>query len=180
MQGSEVFFKSDILFVDHLNTDSSEELSLINDFHVSIPEGQGLAAYLKHDARNDELAHRMRTYLIKDCDTKECVGYFSLKAGLVSVNESEVDIIDWSSGNSEVIREFDTLPGVEIANFALNSRYIRKYSLKPGMGKIIFSEFIIPIIRKVSEQIGVRMIYIFSLPYERLIRRYEKYGLSLR
>ena len=108
----------------------------------------------------------MRTYIIRDCDTNEFVGYFSLKAGMISINEQKI-------GEKEY---FDTLPGVELANFAINDTYIKKHPSMKGCGRIIFDLLIVPIIEEVSKKIGVRIIYIFSLPIDSLIDRYIDYG----
>ena len=108
----------------------------------------------------------MRTYIIRDCDTNEFVGYFSLKAGMISINEQKI-------GEKEY---FDTLPGVELANFAINDTYIKKHPSMKGCGRIFFDLLIVPIIEEVSKKIVVRIIYIFSLPIDSLIDRYIDYG----
>lgn len=108
----------------------------------------------------------MRSYLIRDVYSSELVGYFSVKAGLISVNE--VHTVEGET--------FDTIPGVEIANFAVNEVYQENHPDLKGLGLIIFNDFIIPIIQKAAESIGVKIIYIFALPFERLIRRYHDYG----
>ncbi len=46
------------------------------------------------------------------------------------------------------------------------------------MGSAIFTDFIRPIVRDVSGRIGVKVIYLFALPFEGLIRRYERYGFA--
>ena len=107
----------------------------------------------------------MRTYIVRDVKTDEFVGYFSLKAGMISINESKVNNVD----------TFDTMPGIELANFAINSNYIAEHNSMKGCGKIIFNELIIPIIKEVSTKVGVRLIYIFALPLESLIERYKEY-----
>ena len=107
----------------------------------------------------------MRTYIIRQNKTDECAGYFSLKAGLISLRETEMD--------GEI--EFDTLPGVELANFAVNADYAKKYQMK-GLGGIAFSNFILPIIRTAAEYVGICMVYLFALPYPALLKNYQKYG----
>ena len=47
-----------------------------------------------------------------------------------------------------------------------------------GLGINIFSHFIQPLIEDVSKRVGVKVIYLFSLPFERLIRRYMQYGFE--
>lgn len=124
--------------------------------------------YLKDAAFADEAEGHMRTYLVREERSSELVAYFSLKAGLVSFNEVETD--------EEA--SFDTLPGIELANFALNDEYIRKAPALKGVGKIIFDSFIQPIIEDVAKLVGVKFIYIFALPFDGLIRRYEQYGFK--
>ena len=96
------------------------------------------------------------------------VGYFSLKAGLISIHESEAfDKV-----------EFDTYPGVEIANFALNSNYVKDHPETKGCGLIIFKRFIKPLICNSAKEIGIKIIYIFALPVTNLINRYYEYGFK--
>ena len=68
--------------------------------------------------------------------------------------------------------EFETLPGIELAEFAVNQGYISEHPEKKGCGMIIFNELIVPIVKKVQEIIGVKVLYIFALPEERLIDMY--------
>lgn len=37
---------------------------------------------------------------------------------------------------------------------------------------------ILPVVREAAESIGIKILYIFALPYDELISRYEKYGFS--
>lgn len=157
---------SDWLSYNHL-TNSPEDRKAVLDFVVVHPEtGGGLERYLKEDALLDEENSLMRTYLVRHRFTNECVGYFSLKAGLVAVNERIMP------DNSTA---FDTVPGVELANFAINDIFQNKYHLH-GLGGILFRRLIVPFVQKLSESLGIYMIYIFALPQSRLIETYEKYG----
>ena len=128
--------------------------------------GAGLANYLKDIAFEDENNGIMRTYLVRDNSSLELAGYFSLKAGLISFNE----------GGAGTAADFDTLPGVELANFAVNGVYANKHPKFKGLGFRIFNDFIVPIVEKVSESVGVKIIYIFALPFDGLIKQYGKYG----
>ena len=110
----------------------------------------------------------MRTYFIRDISTNELVCYFSLKAGLISFNEI--------SNNEKA--SFDTLPRIKLANFAVNDVYIHNHPNAKGIGLLIFLDFITPIVRRDSVEVGVRIIYIFALPFESLINRYRDYGFK--
>lgn len=168
--------QSGVFYIDHFDVESEKDKADIEAFTIDAPEGQGLSIYLKEYARYDEINKEMRTYLVRDIETDECVGYFSLKAGLISLNESEITIKDEETGKKSAIREFDTLPGIELANFAVNSTYINAYPYQKGTGYVIFKKFIIPMINKAASYVGVKMVYIYALPYDRLISRYERYG----
>ncbi len=168
--------RTGMFYIDHLDPNSKGDLIDINGFTIDAPEGQGLSVYLKEYSCDEELDRDMRTYLVRDIVTDECVGYFSLKAGLISLNEIETEIEDAKTGEHKTIREFDTLPGVELANFAVNSSYIKNYPYLKGVGHVIFTEFIIPMIEEAAKYVGIKMVYIYALPYDKLIGRYMRYG----
>lgn len=119
--------------------------------------------YLKRYAVSDEMAHEARTYLVKDNVTDEIVGYFSLKTGMVASKKKR----------SLFHMEIDSLPAVELANFAVNSAYKAAHNEQTGIGSIIFLDFVLPIIKMASEWVGICIVYIFALPYAQLIKYYE-------
>lgn len=157
--------QNDLFYCSHLGDSGNDEADIAH-FSVKDPNGEGLAEYLRYLAFPEEDSGVMRSYLIRDVYSSELVGYFSVKAGLISVNE--VHTVEGVT--------FDTIPGVEIANFAVNEVYQENHPGLKGIGLIIFNDFIVPIIQKASESIGVKIIYIFALPFERLLRRYRDYG----
>ena len=145
---------------------SRRDVADIKAFEIAHPEtGSGLERYLKRQALFDEHSGVMRTYLVRLRRTGECVGYFSLKAGLVSLNEERA-----SNGIT-----FDTVPGVELANFAINNTFAQKHNAK-GLGYLLFSGLITPFVLEHAKTLGIYMIYLFALPYERLMKTYESYG----
>lgn len=142
---------------------NEENLRLIQKFHVAAETGLGLEIYLKKYAVSDELSHEARTYLVKDNMTNEMVGYFSLKTGMVASRKK------WSFFHVEI----DSLPAVELANFAVNSEYRATHKEQTGIGSIIFLDFVLPIIKMAADRVGIYIIYIFALPYSNLIKYYE-------
>lgn len=160
--------QDEFFYCNHLGASERDEID-IPMFSVHRSEGTGLERYIRYNAFPDEDAGVMRTYIVRDLVSDELVGYFSLKAGLFSINETSAD---------DMI-EFDTMPGIEIANFAVNSTYIEHNPEVSGVGMIIFSHFIRPIIEEVSKAVGVKAIYLFALPFEKLISRYREYGFSM-
>lgn len=143
--------------------EKEENLHLIQKFHVAEETGLGLEMYLKRYAVSDELSHEARTYLVKDNVTDEIVGYFSLKTGMVASRKKK----------SFFHMEIDALPAVELANFAVNNEYKAAHKEQTGIGSIIFLDFVLPIIKIASERIGICIVYIFALPYAKLIKYYE-------
>lgn len=157
--------KNSMLYCEHLGA-STNDAHDIKNFSVKDVRGAGLLNYIKNFAFDDEAHKRMRTYLVRANNSSELTGYFSLKAGLISFNE----------GNESEIANFDTLPGIELANFAVNKEYLDKNPNAKGLGLLIFNDFILPIVRDVSDRVGAEVLYIFALPFEGLIKRYGKYG----
>ena len=157
----------ELFYCNHLGASPSDEQDIMNFTLKNAKTGHGLLDYLQHFAFPEEDAGVMRTYLVRFKPTDELIAYFSLKAGLVSINEHETE-----DGIS-----FDTIPGVELANFAVNYSFVQKYGIS-GIGSVIFENLIKQIIKNVSYDIGVKIIYLFALPYENLINTYTQYGFS--
>ena len=157
--------QNDLFYCNHLGVSENDEKDVLS-FSVKDSNGEGLVRYLRYMAFPEEDAGTMRTYIVRDNFSSELVGYFSVKAGLISVNEV----------HTEDEETFDTIPGVEIANFAVNDTYLQNNPELKGTGLIIFNDFIVPVIQEASKSVGVKIVYIFALPFERLINRYREYG----
>lgn len=169
--------QTELLYCNHLGMSENDEKDIMN-FTVERREGAGLKDYIQHFAFPEEEAGIMRTYIVRDNISSELVGYFSLKTGLISLNERQTEITNPDTKGKETITTFDTLPGVELANFAVNSAYIRRHKDLKGIGVIIFNSFILPIVKQTSESVGLKILYIFALPYDDLMKRYEYYGFK--
>ena len=74
---------------------------------------------------------------------------------------------------SENEDSFDSIPGVEISNFAINKHYRQKHPKTKGIGKVIFENIIKAIIEETAKLIGVRIVYIFALPKDKLLSYYQ-------
>ena len=157
--------QNDLFYCNHLGVSENDEKDVLS-FSVKDSNGEGLVRYLRYMAFPEEDAGTMRTYIVRDNFSSELVGYFSVKAGLISVNEV----------HTEDEETFDTIPGVEIANCAVNDTYLQNHPELKGTGLIIFNDFIVPVIQEASKSVGVKIVYIFALPFERLINRYREYG----
>ena len=87
---------------------------------------------------------------------------------MVSINEREI-----VNESGEVEVTFDTIPGIEIANYAVNDLYVKAHPDWKGLGVIIFRDFIRELALQSASISGARLLYIFALPFDSLIERYH-------
>ena len=173
-------------YCNRLGRSKADEQDIMN-FSVRDEKGAGLLDYIQHFAFSDEKKGIMRTYIVRDSRSSELVAYFSLKAGLITYNERDIAAVDaltgekrnsQTTGKKKTRHVFDTLPGVELADFAVNQAYIEKHPDLKGVGLVIFKWFILPIVKEAAEIIGIKILYLFALPYIELVGRYEQYGFT--
>lgn len=134
----------------------------IKEFKVTSPGAEGLELWLKNYSASDEANHSNRTYLVRDCITNEIACYFSLRNGLFTIPVEQ--------------KNFATVPAIELSNFAVNDAYKAMHPNTSKIGTITFREFIIPIVKQIQEQTGVRALYIYALPNDKLIEHYSSLG----
>lgn len=146
---------------------SSKNLEMIKKFKVSKESGKGLEIYLKENASKEESLKSNKTYLVKDKITDEICGYFSLRTGLFTLDTSTPEESSMYS-----------VAAIELSNFAVNSAYKDKHPETNRIGFIIFTNFIVPIVKSVSEDVGIQALYIYALPEDNLIKYYETLGFS--
>ena len=80
--------QSEQYFCNHIGVSENDERD-IEAFSVRDEKGLGLQRYIRYNAFTDEENGLMRTYIVRDIGSDEFVGYFSIKAGLISLNERE-------------------------------------------------------------------------------------------
>lgn len=153
-------------FKEHLLA-SSKNMDAIQNFCVAKASGKGLERYLKENAVIEEKNKSNRTYLVKDKVTDEIAGYFSLRTGLFTLDTSTAEESSMYS-----------VSAIELSNFAVNSAYKDSHPDANRIGYIIFTNFVIPIVRSVGEVVGVQALYIYALPEESLIDYYKTLGFS--
>ncbi len=151
-------WENDYFVVSHL-----KETDDLSDFVCK--KGKGVEGYLKYSAMTEELCGNARTYIVRDKSTEQIVAYFTLKTGLITVRR----------GYS---LKFDNYTGIELTNLAVNDCYREKEDAVPKLGTYLFSEFILPLVKEIREYIGAEYLYIFALPYNRLLAHYETMGFS--
>lgn len=154
-----------LFYYEHL-FDNPNNTEQINDFAIRERSGYGLELYLKHTSFFDEENHLNSTYLVKDKNTHEIVGYFSLKTGLFTVESANIE------------EYFDTIPSVELSNFAVNALYRANHPEVKQIGEIIFRSFILPTVKHIQNFVAVKALYIYALPEDKLISHYQTLGFS--
>ena len=154
-----------LYYYEHI-LDNPQNIEDIKNFAVTDRKGYGLELYLKQTSVFDEKESLNSTYLVKDKMTHEIVGYFSLKAGLFTV---EIE-----SGEEY----FDSIPAIELSNFAINAMYKRNHPESAGFGTTILRKFIIPVAKHVQNFVAAKALYIYALPEDKLISHYEKLGFT--
>lgn len=150
--------------LEHLKKSEINE-SLVMEFSVSEKSAIGLENYLKYTSFIDEDDNMARSYLVKDCVTGEIACYFTLRTGLITQRVSEDDD-----------NLFDSIPAVELSNFAVNANYKKKHPEVQRFGHFVLYNYIFPIVRTVADYVGVKVLYIYALPNEKLIEHYKTMG----
>ena len=148
--------------IEHLD-DKQETKEQIAQFSA-LNDASGLEYYLKNQALQDEKSFSARTYLIKDKITKELAAYFSLRNGLITVQAYH--------------ESFDTIPAIELSNFAVNQNYRKNHPEIEKLGSYILSKFVLPIARTMQKYVGITSLYIYALPDEKLIEHYKTMGFT--
>lgn len=148
--------------IEHL-FDNPENFDLITSFQAT-NGAAGLENYLKNQSVEDEENNCSRTYLVKDALSAELVAYFSLKTGLITIQ------LDGE--------KFDSVPAIELANFAINKKYKDTHPESQKLGFYTFKKFVLPIVQRMSVYIGVNALYIYALPEEKLIDHYQTMGFE--
>ncbi len=155
-------FEASDFTVEHL-ADTPEARKALESFSAS-NNANGLEAYLKFCALQDEQSNESRTYLVKDALTGDLACYFSLRTCLVPI-QIDVD-------------KFATIPAIELANFAANDNYRKTERAVAKIGSYAFVKFILPIVRHVAKFIGAKWLCIYALPEPKLLAYYTKLGFA--
>lgn len=142
MADEDVLLRNELYYCTHLLNESIckderkflELIEELEEFSICRETGKDIADYLRDNAIKDENESVNRTYLVRDVDTDELVGFFSLKNGMAIFPDTSGNII--------------TKPSIELSEFAMNEGYLENNPYRKGNGVIIFSDFIIPICKK--------------------------------
>ena len=150
---------NELFTIEHL----SNKTDGLKDFKCS--KGIGLEHYLKEVSLQDELSNIARTYIIRNKDTMQIVAYFSLRTGLITISRG-------------FMKGFNATTGIELANFAVNDNYKEVNDDIPKLGSYIFWEFILPLVQHIQCYVGAKLLYIYALPYEKLLAHYSTMGFT--
>lgn len=155
--------KHDFFTYEHL-FDSPKNKILIQDFSIGNPAGENLGVFLKDLAPYSEKINADRTYLVKDKLTEELAGFFSLRNGLFALRKEDDSVL--------------SIPSIELSNFAINDNYRQRNPHLKGMGKIIFTDFILPLVKFIQQFTGIQTLHIYAIPENRLIEHYKTFGFT--
>lgn len=165
---SKHLLETELYTCDHI---SEKDWDSLQSFTVKTRDGlgYGLQFYIRERALKDERSGFSRTYIVRTkTNPSEIVAYFTLQCGLVSTNEHK----------RLFTRTFDSIPGIELSNFAVNGAYIQSHPKDRGVGMLVFQRFVLPVIEIASMYVGMEMLYIYALPAKNLIDRYRQYGFE--
>lgn len=74
--------------------------------------------------------------------------------------------------------DFDSFPAIELSNFAVNKAYKDNHPDITKLGTYIFINFILPLSRCLAKYVGLKVLFIYALPEEKLISHYKTMGFS--
>ena len=156
------FLKNPLFYCEHLKVTEDSKREIVETFSINRENAKSIEEYIKKQSFVDEQEGHARTFLVRDCLTNEIACFFSLKAGFVSADEAIT-----SKG-----KKFNSIPGIELAEFAVNDKYREKHSEIQHIGTIVFSSFIYKLALQISKCLGAFFLYIFALNQPTLIDYY--------
>lgn len=177
------------MYCESLRSNARNE-QLINEFHIEREKNYsdpakvggkiiGLESYLKHLAWKEDTGNNIKAYVIKTYFTNEIVAYFTLKCGLITLDSDSRNALKEELAKENGVKLVpETIPCVEIAQFAVNDNYKVKHGKNgqplKGLGEALYPDFIYPIIKKAASIIGIKCIYLYAAGDEHLTDYYER------
>ena len=145
-------------YIEPLSEDlNSYELKM---FRVQHDEDQ-LSNYLKKLAKKHQSSHINNIYLIRYSTTGQIVAWFGLKAATLPYNDIEDSFL---------------IPAIELTHFAVDERFKNPLGASGSVhtGEYIFWNYIIPIVRNVSEKVACKALFVFAIDTPKLIKYYKE------
>lgn len=144
---------------------SEDNFNQIMRFTPKYEPGFLVVEHLKRGAYALEDEEVQRTYLVKDATSGEIAAYFSLKAGSFYAGESKQE-------NSPT--GYSVLPGIEVANLAVNKTYTDKHpEASHKLGAFVFRNYVMDKVLEAANLIGARVVFIYALPKDDLMAYYS-------
>lgn len=131
----------------------------LKSFRIQYNEEQ-LLKYLVKFARKHTEQSLNKIYLVRNSKTKTIVAWFGLKSATLPFNDK---------GNLFLI------PAIEMTHFAVDERFKSPENEKRPIktGEFIFWNYILPIVQNVSEAVGCKNLFLFSINTPKLINYYK-------
>ena len=136
------------------NTNSYE----LKAFRIQHDESQ-ITAYLKKFAKKHDSEKLNKIYLVRSTKTDMLAAWFGLKAAALPYNDAG-DVF--------------LIPAVELTHFAVDERF-KSFDDSMKAGEFIFWNYILPIVYDISEKIGCKNLFVFSIDNPKLVSYYKKY-----
>lgn len=112
-----------------------------------------------------ESCSKFVTYLIVNEDfDNEIVAFFVLSAASVF----------WATESTHPVSN----PCVEIVYFSISDLYSKYNGVSLHTGQQVFSDFVLPTIKNISNHLGVLYIILFSLPIRKVVEAYTQMGFN--
>lgn len=143
-----------------------KEVTVIDDEYLKLLDEftcgeEGLDSFLYDSACIHHNRGEGITTLIVDDDEKEIIAYYTLKCN--ALQHDDLNVPD----RAQVI------PAIEISRFAVKTNY-----QNDGWGTALLGTYVFKSIFDISNKIGVSCIMLYSLPEERNIHFYGKFGFE--
>ena len=136
---------------------NSYELKMFRSQH----DEHQLESYLKKFAKKHTEGRVNKIYFIRSVRTGQLAAWFGLKAATLPYNDI---------GDSFLI------PAIELTHFAVDERYKKADSDSMVMrtGEFIFWNYILPIVRDVSDKVACKALFVFAIDTPKLVKYYKE------
>lgn len=137
-----------------INLLSEDDFFAVDSFDCGV-ENEPLTEYIKDKAFKENRSGKSKTYLVKNLENNDIIGYFSLRT-------SGLGFVD------ETTKAVNFIPAVELSEFALDNNYQVK-----GIGSALFQGYIVPKVQELAKDFGCQIILVYAF-HEKAIKFYKK------
>ena len=131
----------------------------LKSFRVQHDEEQ-LTDYLRKLAKKHQSSKVNCIYLVRYSATGQIAAWFGLKSATLPYND---------------VGESFLIPAIELTHFAVDERFKNPLGKESSVhtGEYIFWNFILPIVKDVSEKVACKALFVFAIDTPKLIKYYK-------